>query len=478
MLIITHARLLTMDQMTVIEDGYIASSGDQIVCVGKMADFSADAVLNQEAKSSKDCQVIDVHGGWILPGFIDAHSHIGLFDDSLDFEGSDGNEETDPITPQLRAIDGIHNADVCFKEAYESGVSIVMSGPGSGNVMGGQFALLRTYERTVDRAIILAPSAQKVAFGENPKRVYGKDDKTPATRMGTAGLLRDTLFKAVEYRDKKDTYLRKKTEYDQAKAINDEDVIEMPDAPDFDFQLESLIPVLNANIPLKIHAHRQDDILTAVRICNEFGLTYTLEHCTEGFEIADILAEEYTAGQAVGRGTGGRAIGNRTADSQPTGGRAQSGGRLLGVIVGPIIGDRSKPELSGLTIKNAGILQKAGLPVAIMTDHPCVPTQYLLLSAGLAVKGGLPEYAALMAITGTAAEVCGISDSYGSLTSGKKADYTVFSGDPFDVRNNVRLFVGGGEIRYDPDNLFQGQKTACAASVTLSGTQKQEETIK
>jgi imidazolonepropionase-like amidohydrolase len=427
-----------------------------------MDDFSMDAVLNQKDRNVNGNQMIDVHGGWVLPGFIDAHSHIGLFDDSLDFEGNDGNEETDPITPQLRAIDGIHNADVCFREAYESGVSIVMSGPGSGNVMGGQFALLRTYERTVDRAIIQEPSAQKVAFGENPKRVYGKDDKAPATRMGTAGLLRDTLFKAVEYRDKKDNYLRKKTEYDQAKARHDEDITEMPDAPDFDFQLESLVSVLNADIPLKIHAHRQDDILTAVRICNEFGLTYTLEHCTEGFEIADILAEEYKSGQAKGRGTGNR---------------DQKGGRLLGVIVGPIIGDRSKPELSGLTTKNAGILQKAGLPVAIMTDHPCVPTQYLLLSVGLAVKGGLPEDTALMAITGTAAQICGISDRYGSLTVGKKADFTVFSGDPLDVRSNVCLFVGGGVVRYDPDSLSQSQNDF-RASAEPSVSQRVEETTK
>jgi len=432
-LIIMHARLLTMDKQGIIEDGYIILEEDRIVQIGLMDMIPAEML----AKSSN--HKMDVQGAWILPGFIDAHSHLGLFDDSLDFEGSDGNEDTDPITPQLRAIDGIHHADVCFREAYEAGVSIVMAGPGSGNVMGGQFALLHTFERTVDSAVIRAPSAQKIAFGENPKRVYGKDDKTPSTRMGTAGLLRDTLYKALEYREKWDEYHQKKTEYDLAAAHHDEDAPDSPDRPDFDFQLESLFPVLSGIIPLKIHAHRQDDILTAVRICNEFGLKYTLEHCTEGHMIADILYEEYSRGLETGRGTG-----NKKA----------KGGRLLGVIVGPIIGDRSKPELSSLTIKTAGILYNTGLPVAIMTDHPCVPQQYLLLSAGLAVKGGLPEMAALSSITLTAAEICGISDQYGSLTAGKKADLTVFSGNPYDYRSKVRLFIGSGLVRYDPEKLY------------------------
>ena len=435
MLIIKHARLLTMDEQGIIEDGFIALEGDQIVLVGPMDHYS------REIESDLSSHVIDVHGRWILPGFIDAHSHIGLFDDSLDFEGNDGNEETDPITPQLRAIDGIHNADVCFREAYEAGVATVMTGPGSGNVMGGQFALLHTYERTVDRAVILEPSAQKIAFGENPKRVYGKDDKAPFTRMGTAGLLRDTLFKALEYREKWDEYRMNKTEYDLAAANHDEDAPDLPDRPDFDFQLESLFPVLSANIPLKIHAHRQDDILTAVRICNEFGLQYTLEHCTEGHLIADVLQEEYIAGQAPGRGTGNKTV---------------KGGKLLGVIVGPIIGDRSKPELSSMTIKTAGILHQSGLPVAIMTDHPCVPEQYLLLSATLAVRGGLPEMDALAAITLTAAEICGISNRCGSLTAGKIADISVFSGDPYDYRSKLLLFIGGGIVRFDPENLYAG----------------------
>ena len=179
-----------------------------------------DAYVPHQTGSASDI-VIDAKGCWLLPAFIDAHSHLGLFNDSLDYEGSDGNEDTDPITPQLRAVDGIHHADICFREAYEAGVSVVMTGPGSGNVMGGQFALIRTYESTVDRAVIQAPCAQKVALGENQKRVYGKDNKTPSTRMGTAGLLRDALFKAVEYHEKWDEYHTKNTEYDEAVVRKD-----------------------------------------------------------------------------------------------------------------------------------------------------------------------------------------------------------------------------------------------------------------
>ncbi len=433
MLVIQHARILTMDDNIIFEDGYLIAKEDRILVLGSMDAYSSGLTAGEDAV------VIDAKGAWLLPAFIDAHSHLGLFNDSLDYEGSDGNEDTDPITPQLRAIDGIHHADICFREAYESGVSIVMTGPGSGNVMGGQFALIRTYENTVDRAIIQAPSAQKIALGENPKQVYGKENKTPSTRMGTAGLLRDTLFKAVEYREKWDEYITDKALYDAAVASAAQEIPDVPDRPDFDLQLESLRPVLTGSIPLKIHAHRQDDILTGVRICNEFGLKYTLEHCTEGHHIADVLRDEYIAGQAPGRGTG-----NRTG----------KGGMLLGVIVGPTIGDRSKPELSSHTIKTAGVLHKAGLPVAIMTDHPSLPQQYLALSAALAVRGGMPSMDALASITSTAAKICGISDRFGSLHTGKAADFTLFTGDPFDYLSEVQLFVGQGIVRYDPANLY------------------------
>ena len=439
---IIHARILTMDEAGVIEDGYLTVDGDRIVRLGTMGSYGTGnpgVPGRKNATAQASDVVIDAKGAWLLPGFIDAHSHLGLFNDGLDFEGSDGNEDTDPVTPQLRAVDGIHPADLCFKEAYEAGVSVVMTGPGSGNVLGGQFALIRTYDRTVDRAIIQAPSAQKVALGENPKRVYGKENKSPSTRMGTASLLRDMLYKAVEYQEKWDDYYARKSEIDEYADKKGEDLPDEPDRPDFDLQLESLLPVLSGSIPLKIHAHRQDDILTGVRICNEFGLKYTLEHCTEGHLIADVLLDEYNDGQEPGRGTGN------------TEGK---GGKLIGAVVGPTLGERSKPELSSHTIMTAGVLQKAGIPVAIMTDHPSMPQQYLALSAALAVKGGMPAMDALSAITLTAARICGIDDQYGSLREEKKADFTLFSGDPLDTFSKVLLFAGHGQVRYDPDRLY------------------------
>jgi imidazolonepropionase-like amidohydrolase len=314
-----------------------------------------------------------------------------------------------------------------------------MTGPGSGNVLGGQFAIVKTFERTVEKALIRAPGAQKAAFGENPKRVYGKDNKTPQTRMGTASLLREALLNAIDYREKLERYREKKDEYDKELLSQDKDKPDYPEKPDPDLQAESLLPVIEGTLPLKIHAHRQDDLLTAVRICNEFGLTYTLEHCTEGHLIADILFEEYIAGQAEGRGAGVNG----------------KGGKLLGVVVGPIIGDRSKPELSNLSLQTASVLRSAGLPVAIMTDHPCVPQQYLSLSAALAVRGGMSETDALEAITIIPAEILGIADSFGSLAKGKSAVVSLFNGNPFDYRSKLILFAGGGAIRFDPTGLAQ-----------------------
>ena len=432
--IYSHAHIITMDQNGEYENGYICTdtANGRILDIGPMTDFAHLSYLSRE-----DVRIIDLDGSWILPAFIDSHSHLGLFDDGLDFEGDDGNEDTDPITPQVRAIDGVFNGDPCFREAYEAGVGIVMTGPGSGNVMGGQFAILKTYEKTVDRAIINAFAAQKAALGENPKRVYGKDNKTPATRMGSAALLRDILYKAKDYENKWTRYQKKADEYLAADKEDSDD--EDPEPPDFDLQLDSLLPLLRGQIPLKIHAHRQDDILTAVRLCNEFGLSYTLDHCTEGYLIADILADEYQAGHAPGRGTG-----NREA----------LGGRLMGVIIGPVISDRSKPELSNLSLRSAGTLKAAGLPVCVMTDHPCVPQQYLSLSAALTVRGGMDSQTALQAITTEPARLLGIDRDYGSLAVGKMADMTVFTEHPFSYQARVRLFVGGGVGRYDPDGLW------------------------
>lgn len=420
MIYIKNVRLITMEASGIVENGWLAVKDDRISAWGTMNNWPA---LEMTA------QVVDGQGGWLLPGLIDIHSHLGMFNDGLDFEGDDGNEDTDPVTPQLRAIDGIY-VDACFREAYLAGVALVMSGPGSANVFGGEFTLMRTYCSTVDQAVVLPAAAQKMALGENPKRVYGKDNKAPATRMATAALIRETLFKAREYNEKLLDYETKYHAYEVALQNGEEDAAEKPDRPDFDMQLGALIPVVRGQLPVKIHAHRQDDILTAVRICNEFGLTYTLDHCTEGYLIVDQLVQEYQAGLAAGRGSG------------------QKGGRLLGIIVGPVIGDRSKPELAHATINNAGVLQAAGLPVAIMTDHPCVPQQYLALSAAMAVRGGMSPESALEALTITAAKIAGVDDRYGSLTLGKVADLALFSGNPLENSSRLLLFLGDGKIVY------------------------------
>lgn len=414
-----------MDQRGIVENGCIVVRDGLIEKVMKESEF-----VRKEYPT--DTEIIDGRGGTVTPAFIDAHSHLGLFNDSLDMEGSDGNEMTDPITPHLRAIDGIHNADVCFREAMEGGVGMVMTGPGSGNVLGGQFAIVRTYDKTVEEALICEPAAQKAAFGENPKRVYGKDNKSPQTRMGTAALLRQALREAVEYKEKFSAYTDKLNEYTKAVADKAEEIPDKPDKPDLDLRAESMVPVVEGKIPLKIHAHRQDDLLTAIRICNEFGLTYTLEHCTEGHLIADVLVREYHAGQSEGRGSGN---GN--------------GGRLRGIVIGPIIGDRSKPELSNMTIRTAAVLTNAGLPVAVMTDHPCIPQQYLALSAAIAVRGGMSEQKALEAITVRPAEILGIDDRYGSLSEGKEADFCLFDRNPLDYRSRLLLFIGRGRICYE-----------------------------
>ena len=420
-MILKNAKIMTMEADGNLDNGFVIIHNDRIQKIGSMSEYQED---------EKDQQVYSLDGAWILPGFVDAHTHLGLFDDGLDFEGDDGNESSDPITPQIRAVDGIYNADNCFREAYEGGVSHVMAGPGSGNVMGGQFALLHTYEKTLEKAIVEPMAAQKAALGENPKRVYGKEDKAPITRMGAASLMRETLFKAQEYEKKWKTY--------QEKLKRNDEEEDEPDAPEFDFQLESLRTLIKGEIPLKIHVHRQDDILTAIRICNEFGLSYTLDHCTEGHLIADVLSDEYKAGQEKGRGSG-------NAEAK--------GGRLLGVIIGPVIGDRSKPELAKSTIETSAVLHETGIPLAIMTDHPCIPEQYLSLSAAIAVRGGLPYEAALSAITINAARIIGADSDYGSLKQGKIADISVFSGDPLDYRSQLKMFVGKGKLIYQSDSL-------------------------
>lgn len=404
MLLLVNGTILTQSPHGVLSPGYVLIDGSKILAVGV---GSAPEGFIQ----APDDQIIDVSGQVVSPGLIDAHDHVGLFNDGLDMEGDDGNEDTDPITPHLRAIDGIYHADRCFVEARSHGITAVMTGPGSANVIGGQFALLNTAGKSTDHMALTPVAAMKAAMGENPKRCYSKENKTPSTRMATAALLREALFKAIEYRDLK--------------------VDPECDDPDFDLKWESMLPVLDGRLPMKIHAHRADDILTAVRVANEFGLSYTLDHCTEGYLIADQLKEIYLAGQSPECGIGTRGL-----------------GRLLGVVVGPLMIDRSKPELAKAELYNPAILSATGIPLALMSDHPCSPVQYLSVYAALAVREGMSEEAALSAITNTAAHLCGAGDRLGRLAEGYQADVAVFSGHPLDNRSVAELVIISGKIVY------------------------------
>ena len=384
-MLIINGTVHTMDG-PIIENGFVAVSGNKIARVGPMEDCPRDW----------EGETFDAQGGHICPGFIDAHCHLGMFGDALGFESDDGNEETDPCTPQLRAIDAVNPLDRCFAEARAAGVTTVLTGPGSANPISGQFAALKTDGRWVDAMVVRAPAAMKLALGENPKQVYHDRDETPVTRMATAAIIRENLRKAVEYGEKLD------------KATRDEDT----DPPDYDAKLEALLPVVRGELPVHIHAHRADDIATGVRIAKEFGLRCVIVHGTEGHLIPDLLARE-----------------------------------KIPVITGPALGDRSKPELANMTLENPAILWKAGVRFAICTDHPEVPIQYLPLCAALAVKGGLDPEEALAAITVTAARIAGLDGALGSLAPGREADIVVTDRHPLELLGQVRaVFMGGRRI--------------------------------
>lgn len=325
-----------------------------------------------------DAEIIDAEGRLVTPGFIDAHCHLGMWEDGIGFEGSDGNEMVDPVTPHLRAIDGINPMDITFKEAYEGGVTCVATGPGSANVVGGQFAAIKTFGDRIDDMIIKEPLAMKIAFGENPKRVYNSQKKSPMTRMAIAAILRETLMKAKRYVEKLE-----KAKDDPSKT------------PEYDMKMEAMAKIIRKEIPLKAHAHRADDIFTSIRIAKEFDLDITLDHCTEGHLIADYLAKE----------------------GKPA-------------LVGPTLSDRSKFELKNLTFDTPRVLNEAGVKVAIITDSPVIPLQYLPVCAGLAVRAGLDEIEAFKAITINPAEILGIQDRVGSIEQGKDADIVIFEGNP------------------------------------------------
>lgn len=373
MLLLKGGTILTITQ-GIIQDGMILIENGKILAVGKKLDYPSTA------------EIIEAEGKIIMPGIIDAHTHLGISEEGIGEEGWDYNEEVDPVTPYLRALDGINTQEMGVIDALRGGVTTVMVAPGSANVIGGQVAVIKTAGDWLPEMVLRECAGLKVAFGENPKRVYGEQKKTPVTRMGTAAVLREWLVKAQNYLAKQDK-------------------------EDRDLGLEVLAKVLKREIPLRAHAHRADDILTALRIAEEFGVDIVIEHGTEGHKIADILAR-----------------------------------KKIPVVYGPAMTSRCKIELRERLEATPGILAKAGVKVALTTDHPVLPVQFLNIGAGVAVREGMAEEEALKAITLHPAEILGVADRIGSLEEGKDADLIILSGHPLEVSTKVEKVIVNGEV--------------------------------
>ena len=382
MLCIKNGLIYTMTQKEPIK-------GDVLIEDGKIRGIGADLEIPEGT------EVIDAEGLEVYPGFGEAHCHTGLDGYGIGYEGRDYCELNDLVTPQLRAIDGINPFDPCFQHAREAGVTCIGTGPGSADVLGGTFAAVKTAGKRIDKMVVKYPVAMKCAFGENPKNCY--QDKGDTSRMTTAALLRNELFKAKAYMEKKE-------------AAGDD----VQKQPEFNLKLESLIPVLKKEIPLKAHAHQANDIFTALRIAKEFGLDITLEHVTEGHMIADELAGEHVP-----------------------------------MAVGPTLTHATKFELQNKSWTTPGVLASMGCQVSIITDAPVIPQEYLPLCAGLAVKAGMDEFDALKAITINPAKHLGVEDRVGSLEVGKDGDIVVMSGSPLKVESLVKWVVIDGVVVYN-----------------------------
>lgn len=381
-MIIINGKIFPMESAP-IESGYVSTQGTKILEVGPMSQYK---------KQDTDYEILDVQGAWVLPGLIEAHCHIGITEEKWGTIADDSNETTIPVTPALRAIDAINPMDPAFHDAIEAGITSVMVGPGSSNVVGGQFLFMKTQGRCIDHMIVKNPAAMKAAFGENPKTAYGSQNQYPSTRMGTAALLRKTLYNAKQYQ-----------------IARNKDTSTAPD-----FELEPWLPVLNREIPLKTHAHRADDILTAIRIAKEFEIDLTIDHGTESHLIVDEI---------------------------------KSSG--FPVIAGPELTSRSKLEVQNMNFKTNKILHEAGILFSITTDHPVSLIQYLPLCVGLAVKHGLPLEEGLKALTINAAKICRVDDRLGSLKKGKDADIAIFSGNPMEIFTKTLYTIIDGKIVYE-----------------------------
>lgn len=395
---IKGGKVLTITKGT-IEGGTVLIEDGKIKAVGQDVAVPAGA------------QVVDASGKWVTPGLIDAHSHIAIFGEPMVEALHDGNEMTDPITPHVRALDAVNPADPAVRDTLSGGVTTVWTGPGSGNVVGGTGIIVKLHGKTIDEMLVEPKiGSMKMALGENPKRVYGSQKKFPMTRMGNAAALREALVKAQNYMEK-----FRRADDDAAKESKEKGTSVEPKYPERDLKMEMLSKVLRRELRARIHCHRADDILTAVRIGEEFNLDFTIEHCTEGWKVADVLAAKKVA-----------------------------------CTVGPNDLTRVKMECENFTLANAGILAKAGVKVAIQVDG-FSNTRWLPVHTGVLIRFGLPEDEAFRSVTMNAAEILGVEDRLGSLEPGKDADIAVFSGHPFcSFTRCEKVFVNGVEV-YDAD---------------------------
>lgn len=373
MLAIINGTLYTITD-GIISEGTILVDEGKIIAVGTEIDIPVGA------------QVVDAAGRMVTPGFIDVHTHMGIDEEIHNIVGDDTNEMTDPLTPELRALDGINFRDIGFCDAHNAGITTVMITMGSANVIGGTTTIVKTAGKTAKEMVVVPEAGLKMAFGENPKRVYGEAKKAPSTRMATMAIARQAFIDAQNYLNKKDR--------------------------DRDLKKEHISWALERKIPVRAHAHRADDIMTAIRLRDEFGLDMVIEHCTDGHLIVDELLE---------------------AD--------------IPVAIGPSFSNRAKVEMEHVTFKTPGILAKAGLTVAIITDHPCTPIKYLPICAGLAVKEGMSEADAFKALTLNAAKILKLDHRLGSITPGKDADLVIWNDHPFEVKGRpAYVFINGKRV--------------------------------
>jgi imidazolonepropionase-like amidohydrolase len=390
MLAITGGRILTANGEDIAE-GVILTENGKIVAIGR------------DEPVPEGIETIDARGKVLTPGLIDAHTHLGLDEQGVGVAGDDGNESVEPITPQMRALDGINLEDIAFDDARKAGITASEVKPGSGNIIGGQCVVLKHAGIIIDKVALRTPSAIKAAMGENPKNVYRTQKKSPSTRMAIAALFREAFIKAESYLERRSAAQRDNIPFER------------------DLKLEALGLVLEKHIPMRIHAHRADDIMTALRLRDEFGFEMSVDHCTEGHKVAEELAR-----------------------------------RGVPAIVGPSMSGRYKVELRDKTFATPAILAAAGVKVAITTDHPVVPIHQLVTAAILAIKHGLSSDLALKAITLHAAEILGVAERIGSLEAGKDADLVIWSGHPFDLLSRVELTMIDGQVVYQERPLAIG----------------------